>query len=183
MNAATLQFSRPAARPARLVLDPVLIACVLALLLIGLVMVTSASMPIADRVAHDPFLHLKRQLLFAGIGCAAAMIAFATRSEWWDRSSLVLLLVAFALLVLVLVPGPSHVANGARRWLRLGFFNFQASELARVFILIYLCSYVVRHREELGNSLVGVLKPLALLALASLLLLAEPDFGAATVLF
>lgn len=183
MIAASLQFSRSAVRPARLSLDPVLVFLVLALLLIGLVMVTSASMPIAEREAGDPFLHLKRQLTFAGVGCLAAMLAFGIRTELWDRLSPVLLLIALGLLILVLVPGPGHVANGARRWLRLGVINFQASELARLFVLAYLCSYAVRYREELRGSVKGVLKPLGLLALSALLLLVEPDFGAASVLF
>jgi cell division protein FtsW len=182
MNAAALQYSRSAGRPGRLSLDPVLVCCVLALLLIGLVMVTSASMPIAER-AGDPFFHLKKQLLFAGVGLAVAMAAFSVRSELWDRWSLGLLLIAIGLLVLVMVPGAGYVANGARRWLRLGFFNFQASELARVLVVMYLCSFAVRYREELTGSVRGLLKPLALLAVCMLLLLAEPDFGAASVLF
>jgi cell division protein FtsW len=178
MNAATLTFSRSGARQ-RISLDPVVVCCALALLLMGLVMVTSASMPLPV----EPFLHLRKQLVFAGAGLVAAILAFSIRTDLWERCSFVLLLVAFALLILVLIPGVGYAANGARRWVRFGFFNFQASELARLFVIMHLCSYAVRHREALRTSLTGVLKPLGLIALVGGLLLAEPDFGAATVMF
>lgn len=183
MNVAALQFSRPAARAPRLSLDPWLVSCVFGLLLLGLVMVTSASMPFSERNLGEPFALVERQVVFAAIGCACGVLAFSVRPELWDRCGLVLMLLALALLVLVLVPGIGVTANGARRWLRLGVVTFQVSELARLFVLIYLCSYAVRHREELRSSLTGVLKPLGLLVLAVALILAEPDFGAATVLF
>ncbi len=182
MSAATFQFSRSVGRPARLVVDPLLVSAALGLLLIGLVMVTSASMSIADRGLGSPFVYLERQLLFALVGACCAMVAFSMPSDLWDRLSMPLLLIGLALLVLVLIPGLGYAVNGSRRWLRLGMLNFQASELARLLILIYLCSYAVRHQEELRETLVGVLKPFGLLIVAALLLLLEPDFGAASVL-
>ncbi|MET0658809.1 MAG: putative lipid II flippase FtsW, partial [Steroidobacteraceae bacterium] len=100
----------------------------------------------------------------------------------WQRLSIPLLITAFALLVIVLVPGIGHEVNGSRRWMRLGLMSFQASELARVLLLIYLASYVVRRQDELKEDLRGFIKPLALLVGAAGLLLLEPDFGAATVL-
>jgi cell division protein FtsW len=87
------------------------------------------------------------------------------------------------LLALVLVPGLGHAVNGSRRWLRVAALNFQVSELARVLVLVYVASYAVRREQQLRESLPGLAKPLALLALAGALLLIEPDFGAATVLF
>jgi cell division protein FtsW len=93
-----------------------------------------------------------------------------------------LLLIAILLLVLVLVPGIGHVVNGSRRWIRLPGLNFQASELTRVLVLIYVASYAVRREAELRESLQGLLKPLAVLLAVGLLLLVEPDFGAATVM-
>lgn len=182
MSATTFQFSRSAGRPVRLVIDPPLVSAALGLLLIGLVMVTSASMAIADRGLGSPFAYLERQLVFAVVGVCCAVAAFSVRSDLWARLSMPLLLIGLALLVLVLFPGLGHEVNGSRRWLRLGMLNFQASELARLFILIYLCSYAVRHQEELRETLVGILKPFGLLVVAALLLLLEPDFGAASVL-
>jgi cell division protein FtsW len=182
MNVAAQQFSRSTGRTARLSFDPVLVSIALALLLLGLVMVTSASISIADRELASPFAFLVRQLLFASVGCCIGLMAFALPTELWERVSFALLLIGLALLVLVLVPGLGHAVNGSRRWLRIGMFNFQASELARVLILLHICSYAARRQEELRSTLKGVLKPLGLLALAAVLLLAEPDFGAAAVL-
>ena len=177
-----MQPGRPAARGPRLLIDTWLLAAVFAVLLLGLVMVMSASMPFSERSLGDPFAFVQKQATFALLGCACGVLAFSVRSDLWDRLGPVLLVTALALLVLVLVPGIGASANGARRWLRLGPLTFQASELARVFILIYLCSYAVRRREELRTTVMGVLKPVGLLMLAAVLLLAEPDLGGATVL-
>jgi cell division protein FtsW len=165
----------------RLALDPVVIGVSAALLLLGLVMVTSASVTLAARDG-DPFFFLERQLLFAAFGaaCAAALLRIPTAV--WQRLGLPLLAIAFVLLLLVLVPGIGHEVNGSRRWLRIASLNFQASEAARVLLLVYLCSYLVRREEELRASAFGFLKPLGVLAAAALLLLIEPDFGSGVVL-
>jgi len=91
-------------------------------------------------------------------------------------------LTAILMLVMVLIPGLGHVANGSRRWLHLAGVSFQVSEAARVLTLIYIASYAVRREEAIRSSLGGVCRPIALLALMGLLLLGEPDFGAASVL-
>jgi len=82
----------------------------------------------------------------------------------------------------VLIPGLGTSVNGARRWVRLGFMNFQVSELARVMLLTYIASYAVRRADELRADFIGFMKPVAVLAAAAVLLLIEPDFGAASVL-
>jgi cell division protein FtsW len=104
-------------------------------------------------------------------------------AQLWDKYSLGLLLFAILLLFLVLIPGLGATVNGARRWMRIGPMNFQVSELAKVLVLTWVCSYCVRKREELTHTLAGLAKPVALLGVAAMLLLMEPDFGAATVLF
>jgi cell division protein FtsW len=163
--------------------DLVTLELTAALLLIGIVMVTSASMSIAAKDFTDPFYFLERQFIFAiaGLMLAWAMTRFPT--ELWHKYSLVLLVAALLLLVLVLIPGLGARVNGARRWLRIGVLNFQVSELAKVLVLAWVCSYCVRKRAELETTLPGLLKPFGLLALSGVLLLIEPDFGAATVLF
>ena len=93
-----------------------------------------------------------------------------------------LILAAVVLLFVVLIPGLGHMVNGSRRWIRLLGFNFQASELARVLVLIFIASYAVRREDELRSTALGLIKPMALLGFVALLLLAEPDFGAASVL-
>jgi cell division protein FtsW len=170
-------------RAAAVHIDSVTLALVLALLLFGLVMVTSASISIAAQDTGNPFYFLERQLLTALVGAAAAVLVFCFRLERWERLAHVLFAVAIVMLLAVLVPGLGEVVNGGRRWLRLAGFSFQVSELARVLVLIYVASYAARRQDELRETFTGLLKPLLLLALVAVLLLGEPDFGAAAVLF
>jgi cell division protein FtsW len=183
MNTATLSYGMRARERMPFAWDLVTLGLTAALLLVGIVMVTSASMSIAAKDYADPFYFLERQFIFAlaGLALAWAMTRFPT--ELWHKYSLVLLVVALLLLVLVLIPGLGARVNGARRWLRIGILNFQVSELAKVLVLTWVCSYCVRKRAELETTLPGLLKPFGLLALSGVLLLIEPDFGAATVLF
>ncbi|MBS0364450.1 MAG: putative lipid II flippase FtsW [Proteobacteria bacterium] len=164
-------------------LDTVTIALVLALTLLGLVMVTSASVSISAKETGQPFFYLERQLLLTLIGAACAALLFTVPTAVLERLSLPLLAVAIGLLLLVLVPGIGHVVNGSRRWLHLAGMNFQVSELARVLVLIYIASYAVRREQQLRETFGGLAKPLGLLCCVAALLLVEPDFGAATVLF
>jgi cell division protein FtsW len=182
MNAATLTFARSNARPRAFVFDQVLILAAAAILLLGLIMVTSASISVADKQMQEPLFYLERQAVgvILGLICAVVMMFIPTRI--WEQLAMPLLLFAFLLLILVLIPGIGHEVNGSRRWLRAGFMNFQASELTRVLLLTYLASYVVRRQQELKDELKGFIKPLGVLMAAAALLLLEPDFGAATVL-
>ena len=182
MTAATLSYARSTGRPRRLVLDAWVVGTVAALLLVGLVMVASASIGVAERETGAAFFYFERQLMFVGMGLVAAMLALAIPTALWEKYSMVLLGIAIALLVLVLVPGIGHEVNGSRRWVRLGLMNFQVSELARVLLLTYVASYAVRRADELRRDFKGFIKPVAVLGGAAVLLLLEPDFGAATVL-
>ena len=182
MNTAALAFARSSARPRRFAFDSILLLSVGALLLLGLVMMTSASISIADRQVQEPLHFFERQMVGVMLGLFGAAIAMVIPTTVWERLSLPLLLLAFLLLVIVLIPGIGYEVNGSRRWLRAGFLNFQASELARVLLLTYLASYIVRKQAELKQDLKGFLKPLGVLMGAALLLLLEPDFGAATVI-
>jgi cell division protein FtsW len=164
-------------------LDMIALSLILAIVLLGLVMVTSASISIASKESGDAFSYLERQLVLCLVGFALAAIVFCIRTEHLEKMAWPLLIVAIALLFVVLVPGLGHVVNGSRRWIRLLGFNFQASELARVLVLIFIASYAVRRQDELRATAMGLIKPVGLLVFVALLLLAEPDFGAATVLF
>jgi cell division protein FtsW len=179
---AALQFSRSAGRQQRLVLDPVIVTATFSLLLMGLVMVASASLNVADRMTGDPFFHFERQILSAVVGCAFAGAMLLVPISMWQRAAPGLLIGSFVLLVLVLIPGLGHVVNGSSRWIRVGPLNFQPSEIVRWLLLTYIAIYAVRHQAELKSSAQGFFKPLAVLLAASLLLLIEPDFGAAVVL-
>ena len=182
MTATTLSYARSTGQPRRFVFDPWVIGTVAALLLVGLIMVASASIGVSERETGNPFFYFQKQLVYVGLGLVAAMVAIAIPTSVWEKHSIFLLGGAFVLLVLVLIPGLGHEVNGSRRWVRLGFMNFQVSELARVMLLTYVASYAVRRSDELCASFKGFMKPVGVLAAAAVLLLAEPDFGAATVL-
>jgi cell division protein FtsW len=190
MNAASLRtngspmaFARSGARGGGIRIDYVTVALVLGIVLLGLVMVTSASISIATKESGQSFLYLERQLLLTAIGFTGAALLFCIPTHLIERLSTPLLIIAVAMLFIVLVPGLGHSVNGSRRWLRIAAFNFQVSEAARVLVLTYIASYCVRKEEELRTTFVGIAKPLGLLACVGALLLAEPDFGAASVLF
>ncbi len=181
--ARTMTFARSSARGGALYIDSVFLALVLAILLFGLIMVASASISIASQYTGNPFYFLERQVLTAAVGAVAALVMFCCRSEYLERVSVALLLAAIAMLLAVLVPGLGEVVNGGRRWLRFAGFTFQVSELARVLVLVYVASYAARRQDELRETFTGLAKPLGLLCLIAALLLGEPDFGAAAVLF
>jgi cell division protein FtsW len=183
MSTATMSYGMRARERMPFAWDAVTLGLTAALLLVGIVMVTSASMSVAARDDADPFYFLERQFIFAIAGVLFAWIVTRVPTELWEKYSSVLLMLGLLLLVLVLIPGLGARVNGARRWLRIGLLNFQVSELAKVLVLTWLCSYCVRKRTELEATLPGLAKPFGLLTVTAVLLLIEPDFGAATVLF
>ena len=166
-----------------LLLDPVLVGIVLSILLLGLVMVTSASITKASLESGDPFWFAKNQLLTAAVGVLCALALTAVPTELYERYATALLIIAVLLAVAVLVPGIGHEANGGRRWIPLAGLTLQASEVVRVLVLCWVAAYAVRRESELRQSLVGLVKPLAIACLVSGLFLLEPDFGASVVLF
>ncbi len=163
-------------------LDPVLTLVALTLLSLGVVMVASASISVADRELGNPFYYLQRQLFFSVVGVLAAYAVFRMRLAVWEKSGMLLLGVALVLLVAVLIPGVGKTVNGSTRWIPLGIFNLQVSELVKLLLLVYVAGYLVRHGEAVRTSLQGFLKPMFLVGVAGLLLLLEPDFGATVVI-
>lgn len=162
--------------------DPVLAVSALILLVLGAVMVASASITVAARELGEPWHYLIKQGAFAGIGLVLAAVVVQIPLARWQQLALPLLLAALALLALVLVPGFGRTVNGSTRWLELGAMGFQVSEAAKLAVLIYLADYAVRRRDQLVATWGGFLRPLVLVAIGAFLLLLEPDFGAAVVL-
>ncbi|WP_163369757.1 putative lipid II flippase FtsW [Endozoicomonas acroporae] len=160
--------------------DMVLFGAVLALLAIGLVMVGSASMDVSSATFGDPFRVVFKQFLFMVVGLGAMGVMMLVPVSRIQQLSWVGLLVAFFLLVLVLIVG--REINGSVRWIPLGFFNLQASEVAKLCVVIYLAGYLVRHLDEVRTRWSGFIKPMLVLTGLALLLLAEPDLGALVVL-
>ena len=161
--------------------DPLLACASLGLVVVGAVMVGSASISLADGNFGQPLYYLLRHLGAVGIGCAAALVVIGVPTELWHRLNGLILLGCIALLALVLIPGLGQTVNGSSRWLELGPVRFQASEPARLFLIMYLASYATRRQAELLTSFGGFLKPMLIVAGVCALLLAEPDFGAAVV--
>lgn len=165
-----------------LVYDYYLLAIVFGILAIGLLMVASASMVISDRIYNSPFHFLFHQLAYILIGILLGLVVLRTPLEFWAKNGPYLLLISFFLLLIVLIPGVGKEVNGSVRWLGVGPFGIQVSELAKFSIIVYLAGYLVRREQEVWESLRGFIKPLFLLGLFGVLLLLEPDFGAATVI-
>ncbi|MBP3062429.1 putative lipid II flippase FtsW [Pseudomonas sp. MDMC216] len=163
-------------------LDFPLLAGCLGLLGLGLVMIASASSEVAAAQTGSPLYHMIRHLIYLVIGLGAAGVVLMVPMNIWQRYGWIMLLAAFALLVLVLVPGIGREVNGARRWIGFGAFNVQPSEIAKVFVVIYLAGYLVRRQEEVRESWAGFFKPFVVLLPMAGLLLLEPDFGATVVM-
>jgi cell division protein FtsW len=163
--------------------DPLLIGISALLLTIGLLMVTSASIAVADGQHQDAFYFLKRQLMAAAMGLAAAWCLVKIPTRLWQSLGSWLAGCALALLVIVLIPGLGHTANGSTRWLSVAGINImQVSEPARLMLLMYVADYAVRRNEELRSGLPGLFKPLLIVGAAAVLLLLQPDFGSAVLL-
>ena len=160
---------------------PVLVVSAVALLVVGVVMISSASMDMAEATLGNGYHYVIRQLLYAALGCVAALVAVNLPVSWWERSGWLMLGIGLAVLVLVLTP-LGRTVNGSTRWISMLVFNVQVSEVAKLCLIAYLAGYVVRRREELLNTWPGFLKPLVVLGVASVLLVIQPDFGATVVL-
>mgnify|MGYP003639850666 CR=1 FL=1 len=163
--------------------DRYIIFAVFCLISIGLIMVASASMVISEKVFHQPFHFLMRQIIFLGLGLLMMFFIVRVSIEIWQRFAPILFVLGLLSLVLVLVPGIGHVVNGSRRWVGLGPIALQVSEFVKLAIILYMAGYLVRRQEEVRTRVLGFIKPMALLGLIALLLLMEPDFGATVVVF
>ena len=164
----------------------------LLLLAIGLVMVYSSSIAMAEASAHTghrAWYFLARHAMFVVAGLAAAAVAFQVPMRAWQQLAPWLFIAGAVLLVLVLVPGIGHSVNGSRRWLSLVVVNVQPSEFMKLAVVLYAASYAVRratflHAEQpLRQTLVrGFLPLFAVMVVTGGLLLLEPDFGAFVVI-
>ena len=175
-------------RPASITLagfDQALVWVTVALLMFGLVMVYSASIAMPDnpkfaRYAHTHFL--TRHLFSLTVAGLVAFLAFQVPVATWEKGAPWLFVVSLVLLMLVLVPFIGKGVNGARRWITLGFMNFQPSELAKFAVLLYAADYMVRKMEVKERFFRAVMPMAVAIGVVGLLLLAEPDMGAFMVI-
>ena len=161
--------------------DVTLILIALALMSIGIIIVTSASMPVADRLHDNPFYFAIRHGIYIVGAIVAAMVVLNLPMQFWRMTNPYLLLAAIALLLAVLVVG--RTVNGSTRWLAIGPITIQAAEPAKLFFFAYLAGYLVRRYEEVTENLKGFIKPLVVFFALAMLLLLQPDLGTVVVMF
>jgi len=164
--------------------DQVLIWSALLLLSLGLVMVYSASIAIAEAQfgADRSYHYLVRHLAYLIIGGTFGLFVFQVPLYIWQKSAFYLFLLGIILLMLVLVPGIGREINGSQRWISLYFVNLQPSEFMKFFMIIYTADYVVRKAADLNGFFKGFLPILIIIGIVGFLLLRQPDFGAAAVI-
>ncbi len=141
----------------------------------GVVMVNSATVAMTGA-------YTEKHLLYLLVSLVGLVFAVAIPLEWWRKVHQLALVVALLFCAAVLLPGVGTEVNGARRWVRLGAFSLQASEVAKPLVLIYLAGYLERFGHLLGDRSFDLIKPLLLVGLVCFLLILEPDFGGAVVL-
>jgi len=161
--------------------DSQLLWCTICLLAIGLVMITSSSIPIAYHIYGDMFLFTKKQILHLIILFFIFKKILNIPICFWKKHNTIILLFSISMLLLVLVIG--HSANGSLRWIKISYITIQPSELFKLAIFLYLSSYLSRKNSEIINSLWGFIKPLIVISFPLILLLAEPDLGTVIIVF
>jgi len=162
--------------------DPWIIVIAVSIILLGITMVGSASISIAERNNGEPFYYLYRQLIAAGLGIFIGMIVLTIPIKFWQNMGPIILFAGGGLLIAVLIPGVGREINGSSRWIPMGVFNLQVSELVKLAMVIYLAGYLVRHNDNVKHKIKGFFMPMVVLASVAVLLLMEPDLGATVVI-
>jgi len=182
-SGAVSRLMRPLGRQREL--DPALLWSAAALLLLGLVMVFSASLATAEgsrMFGHQPAYFLVRHSVFLAIGVIAGVVAFQIPMRAWQEMAPWLFIAGVVLLLIVLIPHVGRDVNGARRWLPLGVVNLQPSELMKLFAALYAADYTARKLPLMGSFQKGFAPMAAVILFVGFLLLKEPDFGAFVVI-
>jgi cell division protein FtsW len=165
--------------------DQGLLWVTLLLLGIGLVMVYSASIALAEAdkmTGHQSTYFMVRHAIYLGVALLAGGVAFQIPTRYWQRIAPYLFLAGLALLIVVLIPGIGREVNGSRRWIPLGFVTLQPSEMMKLFATMYVADYTVRKAAFMDSFTKSFLPMLAVMLVVGGLLLNEPDFGAFAVI-
>ncbi len=162
--------------------DAWLLIPVLLLVASGLVMVGSSSIAVAESHGVASYYYLLRHLIYIIMGLMLASVFRAMPIDFLERISRPLMLVSALLLLLVFIPGIGHSVNGSARWISLGIAKFQVVEAVKVMVIIYMAGYLVRKADMVKIRFFDTLKPLALAAMLTAILLAQPDMGSAAVI-
>ncbi|MCE0555746.1 cell division protein FtsW [Motilimonas sp. E26] len=160
--------------------DRQLLVLALSLIVIGMIMVASASIPEGIAINNDPMMFVKRHGIFALAALVVGALVLMLPVNFWQENSGRFLLLAIVMLIAVLVIGRS--VNGAVRWIGVGPINIQPAEFAKFALFAYLASYLARRKQEVQETLKGFFKPLIVLFALAVLLLSQPDFGSVVVM-
>lgn len=180
-NSVTKVFDSESTPQSGMLFDRSFVVLVLVMYMIGLIMVASSSMPVAERLFNNPFHFVIRHTIYIVLSLSIAGVALQIPMAWWQKNSSYLLMFAIFLLVTVLLIGRS--VNGSTRWLVLGPITVQAAEPAKLFFFCYLAAYLVRRRDQVMEDWKGFAKPLIVFAILAGLLLRQPDLGTIIVMF
>ncbi len=161
--------------------DRTLLWLTIGLTAIGFVMIMSASMPIGQRLAKDPFLFVRRDVLYLVLSFILSIVTLCMPIKIWQRYTNAFLLVSIVMLLIILLLGSS--VNGALRWISFGAIHIQPAEISKLAMCNYLSSYLVRKVNEIRSNLWGFCKPMSIMVVLDILLLAQPDLGTVIVLF
>ncbi len=167
--------------PSNITFDRGFIVLAIMMYMIGLVMVASSSMPVAERLFSNPFHFVIRHAIYIALSIGVAGVVLQIPMSWWQKNSGYLLGFGIFLLITVLLIGRS--VNGSTRWIVVGPITVQAAEPAKLFFFCYLSAYLVRRRDEVMENLRGFIKPLSVFGLLAVLLLMQPDLGTIIVMF
>lgn len=167
--------------PQGLLYDRALFWLFVILLLIGLVAVTSASIPYSSRLFNDPFYFAKRDAIYVLLSLLTCYISLQISSSQWAKWHAKIFL--FSVILLLLVPFIGTSVNGAKRWISLGILNFQPAEFAKLALTCFLASYFTRRYDEVRSRHVSIFKPFIVMLVLGCFLLLQPDLGSTVVLF
>lgn len=149
------------------------------LLSFGLIMILSASSPVAyasSMTGHDSFYYFKKQLMWAIIGGFAMFFTSSVDYRKWRRFAKIALSGSFFLLILVLIPGIGVVVNDARRWIQIGPINFQPSEVAKFGVVLFMADSLAKNYKIL-KSFKGLMLYLVILGAFAGIIMLEPHFS------
>ncbi|MDG4655835.1 stage V sporulation protein E [Ectobacillus antri] len=162
--------------------DFIIVVATLLLLTVGMIMVYSASAVWATYKFHDSFFFVKRQLLFAGVGIVAMGFIMRIDYWFWRQHAKTILLICFALLVLVLIPGVGMVRGGARSWIGVGAFSIQPSEFMKFAMIIFLAKFLSERQKVITTFKRGLGPSLGIVFIAFGMIMLQPDLGTGTVM-
>lgn len=163
------------------VIDKLLLTSVIGIVVLGLIMVASASIDISEKQFGSPFHFLVRQMIFLLVALVIARFILRTPMEKIAALSPNIFILSIIFLIIVLIPHVGRSINGSSRWIGIGPIGLQVSEFAKLATILYLSGYLVRQNAQIQQHISGFIRPLCVLGIVVILLLKEPDFGAAVV--